>query len=234
MYKRRDMMDTSDEGAFKKGVPMKYHYGYPRFRRKRPTVRQVQRQVNQIKQIFTKGIEIKEGTAALDKSLVADTPQYLSMCSMSQGTTGTTRVGDKITIRSLAFRGSVYLSEAPAETTMTTFRILFVVDRTPNGATSTWTNVLHNASVYSFMNLDRQYKGRYQVIYDQTFHCPIDSDFKKEFKGFKKFNLVVGYNGNAGTVADIQKNHLFMMVQSTGNTQNAELEGFFRIRYTDE
>lgn len=165
-------------------------------------------------------------------ALVGGTMQFQGLVYSQQGNTKTTRIGNKINLESLAWRG--YIGIATNETAGALIRVLLVMDRKPEGGQAPATEMLTTEAVESLYNTDEAYQGRFQFLYDKTF---VLTDQKNQFiavKGFIPFNgRKVSYNGNAGTVADIMKNNLFFAIITAGNDQNASASIKCRVRFTD-
>lgn len=243
-----DRMDTSDDGAFQFKQRRGRAYRFPTrnilFRRPRGfgrrgyrtnfrrTGTQALKEVRKLKRDINSRVEKKVATATVSINLAAGVAQYITLAAMPQGTTGATRIGDKITIETLAWK--LRLAVADTETLGASLRVVIVYDRKPLGAAATWQQVFHLNDINALMNMDNQYRGRFQVLYDQMFGLNVAGEQMKFTKGFLKANKKVLYNGNAGTVADIQYGHLFMMAMSQSNDQNANISGYMRIRYSDD
>lgn len=228
-------MDTSDDGAFRSRRYTRRPKQFPRrniFPRRRNVGRIALREVNKIKRDLKKGIELKDVTGDINLTLVAGTAQSTALVyTVTQGTTGITRIGDDILVNSIAFKGALKLADN--ETKGAYVRIMLVYDRRPNGAQATIGEVLHAGTPLALYNIDNEYRGRFQMLYDQIFNLNIEGQAQGLFKGFIKRKMHVLYNGNAGTIADLQKGNIFFLVISSGNDQNLAMTGYVRLRYTD-
>lgn len=227
----RQKMDTSSDGVFKDPV---YRKRPPmRRRRKKPSVYQVNKKVNKLYKRLQKEVDLKHWTVATNlENLVAVTPQYSSLVSgIVQGDTDQTRNGDKIRVQSIAW--NMDFAVATNETGGTIIRFFIVYDRRPNGAQATYTNVLNAANTRALMNLDTQYLGRFQVLYDQTFLLDTADNQYAKCKGYRKVNLPVWYNANTGAIGDVQRGNLFAMIITQNNDQNMNAYGYIRLRFTD-
>jgi len=62
--------------------------------------------------------------------------------------------------------------------------------------------------------------SRFQILYDKVFHTDVeggatDINAERQYRGHKRLNFVTQYNdGNAGTIADINKNALYVLLFS--------------------
>lgn len=174
---------------------------------------------------------------------VSTTPALILVNGMQQGTSASTRVGSKIAIRSLEYRS--YLQSPSGTGDEQLCRIMFILDRQPNGAAPTAiTDILVESTVTSPRNLAN--RKRFKIMWDKTYTigdpagenvntgCPT-SRFLKFYMKFRR-PIVVDYNsGNAGTIADISTNSVYMCTVGTSIAGNGAAAGvyFTRIRFTD-
>lgn len=169
----------------------------------------------------------------------------------TQGTSASSRVGNKIMIDSLTCRLSYFPQGALAmdtdgEYVTSRVRVMIVVDKQPNGSACAITDVLSTAGITQPRKLDNS--ARFRVLYDRVISCrhqivhgtAADTvDVAGEHTFFKinhKFKkpLMVQYLGNTGDVTDIKTNSLYMLTYHTnaGGTAGG-ITGVARIRYTD-
>lgn len=156
---------------------------------------------------------------------------------LTPGTGATERIGQKITIRSLEYRGYNYVT--PTDGTDQLQRIILVLDRQANASALTIAGVLQSANVYSPRNL--QNRKRFKILYDKTFN--LNASAEAGSRRFTKFYMklrrpiITDYNtGNAGTVADIVTNSLYLINLGTnpaGATAGGSIS-WIRMRYTDQ
>lgn len=150
---------------------------------------------------------------------------------MSQGTADGTRVGEKITVRSLSIHLNVALGALEADGT--SLRILIIIDRDPAGADCAFTDVLVSDDLLSSYNREGANRGRFQILTDKTVSFDAQQG-KWNGRFFKKLNIPVRYSGNAGTVADVTKNHFLMLACARDNAAAITLDWGMRFMYTDE
>lgn len=149
----------------------------------------------------------------------------------AQGTTDATRIGDKITVTSIMVPVNIQLTGAEAQGC--SVRIILVMDRRPGGADPGVTDVLTDDDILAPINRAPAVRGRFQVLFDRTISfsaniCTWDDRF------YKKTNILAKYEGNAGTVADLQAGHLVMLSGARGNAAAINVDWGFRILFTDE
>ena len=156
---------------------------------------------------------------------------------MQLGNTASTRVGMKISIRSIEIR--VYNQATPATGIDQVHRMYLMVDRQTNGVGPTAvTDYFSAANIYGLRQLAN--RKRFKCILDKTIYlCAAGEANSGRFRKFYlklRRPLVVEYNtGNAGNVSDIVSNFLFLGFIGNvvaGGTAGSSA-GYARIRYTD-
>lgn len=180
----------------------------------------------------------KAATALASAGAIANS----SLLLIQEGNTESTRVGNKITVKSVMVRGQLIMSsQADATATSQTFRIIVYLDKQCNGATAGVTDILQSASFLAFNNLDQS--DRFITLAEEF--CTLDQpgaapsgaayvfgESNKVFFLKKKLNLPVKFKGNAGTIADLASANIGVLV--IGST---DALGFYeyvaRVRYTD-
>lgn len=162
---------------------------------------------------------------------------------MVQGTSGITRIGRQITVKSVAVN---FMLKPAATTTAGLFRLMLIWDHQANGAAPAITDIVgFNDAATTTANqitapLNLQNRERFKVILDKRFPVgqiiansmvmPVIDHLEK----FRKQNVVVTYNaGNAGTVADIATESLYLVLLTTAGVANCAVNGNVRIRFTD-
>lgn len=185
--------------------------------------------------------------ASLSLSTFNTTGSSQLLNALSQGTTATTRVGNEAIFKSIYMKATVY----PGVTTGVTqnIRVMLVLDKQPNGAampivgaTSTTGRLLFATAgtCYPYVPLDLFNKDRYVSLYDKVYAInPPFSTAAVQFEVKKYINLGKGiqsiYNGNAGTIADLSSNALYLVIcgdQPSGNNA-MNIAGNIRLRYVD-
>lgn len=149
---------------------------------------------------------------------------------MSQGDARDTREGNKITVRSLAMRFNVKLGALEADGT--SVRLLVVYDRRPLGADAVVTNMLWADDILSLYNTAPEYRGRFQFLADRTIQFSAqEGEWNDKF--FIRRNFTIEYNGNAGTVADVEKGNFLVVGLSRGNAAAIDIDFSFVFKFTD-
>lgn len=154
---------------------------------------------------------------------------------VAQGTSGVTRIGRKILMKSLMIK--YYFTGTGA--TSTGLRCIILYDKQTNGALPAVTDVLTSDTIMAAQNLDNA--KRFIILAD---FYPFDDQSEGMalagnngtgvmYKKYIKMNLETMYAGNAGTIADIEMGSLIIMTNGNGATI-ASQSGIHRIRFIDE
>lgn len=124
------------------------------------------------------------------------------------------RTGRMIDIKSLNFK---FISKVTAGTGVDQLqRVIVFVHLKPHGTAPAVTDLLQTAEVHSMRN--PIYIGDFRVLYDKVFNlnATAESGSTRFGKFYKKMSLITRYNtGNAGTIADIEDNALYIMTVGT-------------------
>lgn len=156
------------------------------------------------------------------------------LCTIQQGTTDVTRIGNTIRVKRLKLSG--FWSSGAAEIV----RLVVLWDKQPNGATPAIADIFVSGTpnVTTCFNHDNVvgYGGsRFEVILDRMSTLEPDdtttgtTDYVT-VKFDKKMNKIVRYDGNAGTVADMVTGNL-VFVHFGGGT--ADFTGTITTMYHD-
>lgn len=152
---------------------------------------------------------------------------------VAQGTTATTRLGRRITMRSLFIKGDV--SMAPTTTGAAPLRILIVYDMQTNATAPVATDVLTLDQINSPMNLSNS--RRFKTLCDIEIPClGAQGPQAVQWSRYIKLNHAVEFNtGSAGTVGDIQTGSVYMLTYQNGGllVANPTTLVYTRIRFSD-
>jgi len=179
-----------------------------------------------------------------DGAVTVGATTFILCNGMAQGTTGITRIGRQITIKSVAY--NLYLKPG-ATTTSGMVRFMLLWDFQANGLAPVITDILgFNDTPVTTANeltaaMNMSNRERFKVLVDKR--IPVGSTVATQAFGpvavhaekFRKCNQIVTYNGGvAGTVADIATGSLYVVLMTTtGGAANVSLVGNVRIRFTD-
>ncbi len=152
----------------------------------------------------------------------AGTAQIESDFIPVQGTSQTTRLGDKITIHSVS--GRIEVVAAVTESEGTIVRVMYIYDRRPLGALAVAGDILQTAGAAITNSLYQsqaaEVRGRFQILYDHRFIVGGAGSIGVSEQAFDKFfikrTFKMEFNGNVGSVADIEKGNFILMCMSDG------------------
>ena len=153
------------------------------------------------------------------------------MNAMATGDSSSTRTGEKVTMTKLAMRFNV---KAGAEADGCSARIIVLYDRRPAGAVPAVTDILESDHLVSLYTTDRASQGRFQVLADRTFAMQaLTAGSERNLKLFVRKTMPVLYEGNAGTIADIQRGSLYTLGVGFGNAQAIVIKYSWNMSFTD-
>lgn len=141
---------------------------------------------------------------------------YLLVNGLTQGTSGSQRVGRQIFMTTMQF----YYA------TGGTTRFLIVYDKQCNGSALTATDLFQDStdqfSPYNFSNRER-FCYLYDTLYDTTPELsPVNRQLHFPIKKYTTYNV-----GNAGTIADIATGSLYLVIYTTLTTVNMSLNLYY-------
>ena len=144
-------------------------------------------------------------------SFPCDTTGTITLLNgIAQGDTGDTREGRKITLKSIQLRGVDYVTDGTGKDQM--HRIMIVQQLRPNAVQPAITDILQSNTITSLRN---RFKLRdYKVLVDKTIilNASGESGSTRLVRIYKKMFINQYFNGgNAGTIADIQSNALYLI-----------------------
>lgn len=158
-------------------------------------------------------------------------PQLLN--GLANGSDASTRIGRKVTLKSVLVRASVAL--APTSVGGSPIRILVVYDKQANATAPAVTDILLADAFTSQNNLSN--RDRFVTIFDQvTTPVSVQNNFSNEHTMFKRINMETMFNaGSAGTVGDITSGSVYLLFcQNSGISVAAPTMIYrTRVRYTD-
>jgi len=177
-------------------------------------------------------VDVQAGPALTVSSLAFNVAANL-LNGMANGNDASTRIGRKVTLRSLLFKYSC--SMVTAGTGGACIRFLIVYDKQSNAAAPTITDVLLQNEFLSPNNLSN--RDRFVTLVDEV-TAPISAAGEQATCGivYKVLNLEQMFNaGSAGTIADITMGSIYLFVAQSGNIAGGAPTIAYktRIRYTD-
>lgn len=178
--------------------------------------------------------ELKHKDTAIDLDPYSSNQPVSHVMQISQGDAEDERIGDKIKVISIQFKGMVKQVVSTSSTTYRT-RVVIFKEKSPQGVIPAWADVFIDGSIDSLRTLTRA--SSYQVLFDKTYTTIYDTtnhtiDNVKTIKMFKKIN--VGNTEYSGTATSPLLNGIYIMATSeVGVTGHMDVTGEFRVRYTD-
>ncbi len=185
--------------------------------------------------------EMKEhyGAAIAVTMPLADTwSPAIILNGIVQGNAAHQRIGQKIVMKSLMMRGN--LAWNAAETSGSNNRLVIVYDRRPIR-----TDVATGAQIFTSDNSigliqsqNKQYAGRFQILYDKVFHfprVPADraSSGRRHVKIYIPMNLKTQFNAAGAIQTNFDKGQLLMLGASTSASHNSTWTSNVKLKYSD-
>lgn len=162
-----------------------------------------------------------------------------------QGTGDSQRIGRKVTIRKISWRGFITLDgqSTTGAQSASVARLILYQDRQCNGSAAAVTDILQSATGMSFNKLSNA--GRFHVIMDTMYDLIPTSgagngtanDFSSTVISFdfhKDCSIPLEYSGSAGTITTIRSNNLGILIIKAGGSSPTEISSIVRLRYSDD
>lgn len=185
-----------------------------------------------------------------DFTLLGSGGTFYLQNQMAQGDNDGDRSSNQINIRDISFRGFAYPEDSPGINDAQMVRIIIFVDNQQNGNLTTFLDVLQdntnaNLAVMSGYQIDTVLRSkRIKILYDRTKRVQFDSTFTSggntgsqlpitmwTFKKKFKKGILSSYSGTGGTIANIEKGGLWVLVVT--NQNNSTNFGYsFAYSYT--
>lgn len=200
------------------------------YRRKSNAVGQLAKRVSKLSMLVKPEFKYISAVASVTPSSTVPTQALLN--GMASGDGVGQREGRQIFIKSV--QGLIHVN-INASATHTHVRYALLIDKAPAGATFS-TGALYDVSmagyVDSFRNLD--YRRKFIILKEGNFQLDALGPREKIIKFYHKLNLRVQYDdSDAGSIADIQTNALYLMLMSDEATNTPTCIYNMRIRYLD-
>ncbi len=190
-------------------------------------------------------LKFKDTTWSAVNVVVGSSAVFTSLPLMAQGTSGSTRLGNSINIKSCQLSLSFHMGQNAASTLNANLvRVCVLIDTQANDASPAETAVFELAdNVNSFRTIGQVH--RFKMLLDRklVFNAPglawngsspeTSSSMHKTLKYYKKMNLRIAYEGNVGDVTDVTQNNLLVFIYADGAVPLVKVTGVARIRYTD-
>lgn len=161
---------------------------------------------------------------------------------IATGTTESTRIGRKCTIKSIWWKGRLTLAATTvAASTTDIIRIMIVLDKQTNGQASTALNILNTDDWESPINLANS--GRFVTLWDRTFSLKATAGGTSAagvhqfgavdlpFSYFKAVSIPIEYDGITGALTEIRSNNI--AVWTWANSGQVNMTSIMRLRFAD-
>lgn len=165
-----------------------------------------------------------------------------SINEVAQGTAENERIGRKMTIKSIHFKGAIKI---PGQTAIADasqrIRIIVYLDKQANGATAGVTDILESQAVDSFRNLENS--KRFGFLYDKTVSlnqlCGGGNgssdrlgEVIRNFQINKRCNIPIQFNSTTGAITEMCCNNVGIMAICDSITSTApQINYNWRIRF---
>ncbi len=136
-------------------------------------------------------------------------------------------------IRCKSIQYAINIIMEPATAVNTTTRVMLVIDKQPNGVLMTVGELLTSgASNLDFRNLDN--RKRFIILSDKIVMQSNTANTLDRLELYKQIDMKTIYDdSNAGTIADIESNALFLVMISSEATNTPTLQVETRMRFID-
>ncbi len=183
-------------------------------------------------------LDIDDATVATGGNIAEDSCNVIA-----QGTTESTRLGRKLTIKNIGwrFRVSLPATSTPGDTS-DEIRVILYLDKQANGATATVTGILESSDYQSFNNLAN--KSRFRILMDRTYSVVSKSgsfdgtndQFGEDTiddKFFKRCNIPIEYDNSfsTGVITTIRSNNIGVLLLSFSGL--GAFSSKMRLRFSD-
>ncbi len=177
-------------------------------------------------------VEFKSIDNVLNVQPITTTGLTLNLATIGQGTGESEREGNQIKVTSVYLD---YFISINASATDTTIRIMIFVDKQPNGASTTLTELLSDptspANIVSPINLGNKY--RINMLYNKRHQLSINGRRNAQGKRYIKQQLKVRYSGSGSTISALTTNNIRFIAISDEATNTPTIECSMRTRFID-
>jgi len=185
-------------------------------------------------------IEVKTIDIDSTSSNVTSTPGITLLNGVANGTDFTDRIGRRIFMKSLYFRG--FLRPEDDTAANNSVRIAIVYDCDPNGAAPAWTDIFKQSTTTSQLNLNN--RDRFQILYDEIYALgAVQTTANQAFSNgdnqyaFKEYIPIMDdtiFGGTTAVIASIRSGAVWLCWLGEGAAGNGATLGWStRIRFID-
>jgi len=137
---------------------------------------------------------------------------YVCVNQIIQGTTGSTRIGNKYTIASITLH---YALKLVGTNKYNSARFLLVYDKYPNGVAPALSDILLSSGIGTALNFESMknpfHTDRFQILYDKV--TDLDSDYKDQvnIKTRVQRKFPVQCQATTGAISDISHGSIYLI-----------------------
>lgn len=178
-------------------------------------------------------------------SATADATTGAMCVGLTQGSSASQRIGQKIMIKSIQIRAFIYSSTGTADPGSGVVCCQLVLDRDAKGAAPVITDIFTSANMKNGM-INIGYSERFKIIkkFDWNVGPSTVNTTATTFAGpdvchlldyYHKEDIPIRYTGATGAIGEITGNNLFLVygAYDVASLTNYRIDGTIRLRYTD-
>lgn len=201
--------------------------------------------VSTVKRMINRSTEIKFTYSAyqsISTNLLNTAPYFGLLNPLTQGDTDSNRTGDKVRFNYLTM--TLFHNLANTNINDITYRYSILRVKNPRGVAPTASTLVVNGGtaqdpceIWDEINYD--FYSRYEILYDsgvKVLHRNVTTNYTVSAEQFGvSCDFVTDYSlSNAGTIADIDQNAIYLYFRSGNGTANAHALNYsYRLTYRD-
>lgn len=216
-------------------------------RNRRPPIRREIRNVKKSIKKIRDEEELKHKDISVGFGATANAGTFVLLNPLVQGDTTITRTADEVKFTSVQMRISLQSDDVVGSpgTSSNSVRYILFWDRQPNGAAPTVATLLDTSVAGNpyFAPYNHDYQARYKILRDRTVDMSpnygaltIAQNMRRSISFKRRLARITKYAGNAGTIADIQTNSLYILFIAYSDTDPIAVTGGgnSRVYYKDD
>ncbi len=177
-------------------------------------------------------VEFKQITVQRTVGTVGSSSTHTELTNLSRGDDDTQRDGNQVRLKSIHIKGFLKQADNDARTII---RLVVVLDKQTNQAQATFSDIYADNTVgdavISPRNIDNM--RRFNILWDKIITLDTDSSGLKAFNFYKKLNIPLRYDGNAGDITDLTSNSIQFIQVSDEGTNLPLITFSARLRFVD-
>lgn len=186
--------------------------------------------------------ELKFFDTAVSSSIPFAASVVQNLALIPQGATQSSRIGRKVTIRSVEAHLSVKSTFGAAAAPAGCVSLWFVVDEQANGATFAVSDILETGTVLPHAMRNEPNDERFLVMKEYKFNMYPPSGVSGAFGDvnvyidfYEPITFTMEFSGATGAISEIRSSNLALLVGASDATLNSltTVTGFVRVRFED-